>query len=232
MQTTRLTHIVRASLFALSTLNALTACSNDTRTVSAPTVPAVAKLVAKTDPSLLAAPVGTTIAGTQVQVQDANGNPIGGVTVSFTVYDGGSVSLVNTVSDANGLATVDWTLGTTAGADSLEASVGANVQTYLVATAQPGAVAQLVAVDGNQEQLAEGASAQLVVKALDQYGNVVPNANITWVDQSGGSLSATSSVTDASGLAQVTLTTDLAPEQYTVLAEAATVSVTFVDTSN
>lgn len=222
----------RTTLVAAFTLTTLAACGSDRTAATAPATPAVARLVAKTDPSQLVAAVGTTLSGTQVQVQDANGAPISGVVVSFTVFNGGSVSLVNTTSDGNGLATVDWTLGTVAGADSLEASVGANIMTYLVATATPGAVAQLVAVSGDQQQLAEGASAALVVKALDQYGNVVPNVAVTWTDESGGALSATTSTTDANGLAQVTLTTDLAPEQYTVMAQAASATVTFVDTSN
>jgi hypothetical protein len=92
-------------------------------------------------------------------------------------------------------------------------------------------VAQLVEVAGNQDVLGEGVSAQLVVKAVDQYGNAVSNSTVAWIDQGGGALSGTSTVTDANGLATVTLTTDLAPEQYVIVAQDGTATATFVDTS-
>ncbi|MCC7001465.1 MAG: Ig-like domain-containing protein [Gemmatimonadaceae bacterium] len=59
-----------------------------------------------------------------VKVQDAGGNGIAGVTVSFAVQSGGgSVTGASVVSDANGIATVgSWTLGGTFGANSVRAT--------------------------------------------------------------------------------------------------------------
>ena len=59
-----------------------------------------------------------------VKVQDAGGNGIAGVTVSFAVQSGGgAVTGASVVSDANGIATVgSWTLGGSFGANSVRAT--------------------------------------------------------------------------------------------------------------
>jgi hypothetical protein len=89
-------------------------------------------------------------------------------------------------------------------------------------------------MSGDQQAVADGGvSAPLVVKAVDQYGNGVPNVLVTWIDQAGGTLSATSTTTDENGLAQVTLTADANPESYTIVAEVGTASpIAFTATSN
>jgi adhesin/invasin len=222
---------VRAALFAWSMTSALTGCSSNSTT--APAAPVAAKIVNMTGAAQLVANVALAIpGGASVQVQDANGLPISGAIVTWTAFDGGSVSTATSTTDAKGMAVVDWTFGTVAGADSLRASTGTNISTWIVGTAQAGSVAQLIEVTGDQQVLGEGASTQLAVKAVDQYGNVVPNYPVIWLDQGGGALSGTSTVTDANGVAQVILTTDLAPEQYVIVAQAATATVTFVDVSN
>jgi adhesin/invasin len=211
----------------------LAACSNNKTTSTAPATPIATKIVNKSGDTPLVAPVGTNlISAASVEVLDQNGNPLPGVTVSWTAYDGSSVPVPNSITDANGIAVADWAFGTVAGVDSLQASVSATLSTYFVGTAQPGPVAQLVEVSGDQQQVAEGGSVQLVVQAVDQYGNAVPNASVVWVDESGGVLSGTATSTDANGLATATLTADLAAEQYLVMAEIGNVTVTFTDVSN
>ena len=60
-----------------------------------------------------------------VRVADAFGNPISGVSITWTPVGGGSVSEASTVSDAAGLASVTRTLGSAAGQQStLAASEG------------------------------------------------------------------------------------------------------------
>ena len=156
-----------------------------------------------------------------------------GAVITWTALDGGSVASTTSTSDVQGFASTDWTFGTVAGLDSLQAAVGSSISTYFVAAAQAGAFAQLVEVSGDQQVLGEGASSTpLVVKAVDQYGNPVAGVAVSWLDQNGGALSNSTTVTDADGLAQVTLTTDMAPEQYVILAQAATAAVTFTEVSN
>src|SRR6185369_8397190 len=51
-----------------------------------------------------------------VRVLDTFNNPVSGVTVTFTVQNGGgSTSATNVATDASGLASTGWTLGTTVG---------------------------------------------------------------------------------------------------------------------
>lgn len=222
----------RAATSVLFTL-ILAACSDNKATSTAPATAIATKIVNKSGDTPIMAPVGTSlVSAASVQVLDQNGNPMPGVTVTWTAYDGSSVPVPNSLTDANGIAMADWSLGTIAGVDSLQASVGTTLSTYFVGTAQPGPVAKLIEVSGDQQQIAEGGTVQLVVQAVDQYGNAVPNASVVWVDESGGALSGTATTTDANGLATATLTADLAAEQYLVMAEVGSVAVTFTDVSN
>ena len=223
---------VGAALVVWSIASALTGCS-DNKTTTAPKTPVAASIVNMSNPSLLIAPVATTIqGGASVQVLDANGAPVSGATVTWTAYDGSAVSSATSTTNSQGMAVVDWTFGTIAEADSLQASVNSSISTTIVGTALAGPVAQLVKVEGDQAVLGEGASTTLEVEAEDQYGNAVANTTVTWLDQSGGALSAATTVTDASGMAAVMFTADAAPEQYQIVAQDATASVTFVDSSN
>jgi len=223
--------MARAVLFACTVTFAMTGCSTS-NTPSAPAAPVAARIVNMTSAVQLVGPVASTVPGVSVQVLDANGAPVGGVTVTWTAFDGGSVSNATATTNGQGMATVAWTFGTIAEADSLQASVGTDLSTYIVGTAQAGPVTQLVVVSGDQQTIAEGASASLVVKAVDQYGNAVSGVAIAWTDQGGGLLSSATTLTDDTGQATVMLTADLSPEQYVVVAQASTATVTFVDYSN
>jgi adhesin/invasin len=218
-------------VFATALAVALAACHKDSP--AAPTLPT--KIAPTPGSNAQVGTVGQQLAApVTVQVLDANGNPMSGVTITWTILaGGGSLDASTSTTDASGNALVHWTLGTVAGADSLQALVGGAVWVDVGATAQPGAVASLQKVSGDQQNVPDGStSAPIVVEALDQYGNVVPNATITWMDENGGALSTTSTTTDSSGKATVTLATDQAPETYTIVAEDGSVQVTFVVTSN
>jgi len=169
-----------------------------------------------------------------VRVYDQNGSPMGNVVVVWTIVaGGGSLDTGLSTTDAQGDALVNWTLGTVAGVDSLEAYAGGAVSYIVVAKGQPGPVTTLSKVAGDQQAVAKGTtSAPLIVQARDQYGNLVPGSAITWVDQNGGALSAAQTTTDASGDASVTLTTDPSAETYTIVAQDGAARVTFVVTSS
>jgi hypothetical protein len=47
----------------------------------------------------------------KVLVSDSNGKPVSGIIVKFAANNGGSVSLAQSTSGADGIATVNWTLG-------------------------------------------------------------------------------------------------------------------------
>ena len=78
-----------------------------------------------------------------VEVRDQNGDPLEGVTVTFTVSaGGGSLSDTSVDTDANGLAQTALTLGNDPGANAVEASVE-----EITETATFNAVAELLEFD-------------------------------------------------------------------------------------
>ncbi|HEU0012321.1 MAG TPA: Ig-like domain-containing protein [Longimicrobium sp.] len=142
------------------------------------------------------ATVGTAVAvAPSVLVTDANGNPVPGASVTFTpTSGGGSVTGSPATTDANGIAAVgSWTLGTTAGGNTLTASTAGVADVVFTATATPGAVdhftveAQGGGPIGSQTA---GAPFGIRVTAQDQYGNTATSFTGTVEITSTGNLSA------------------------------------------
>jgi Flp pilus assembly pilin Flp len=193
--------VIAASLALLL----LAACSKDS---TSPTpVPATIAIVSGTSQ---VATVGTLLsAPVAVKVNDAAGNPVSGVAVTFTPASAsGTVSSAQATTDATGSAQVTWTLGTLAGTDSLMITAGTLTPLAVSATAMADAPSAIAIVSGNDQSAPVDStlSGMLAVKVTDQYGNVVPNAVVQWSNDSGGSLSATTTVTDSNGVAQVMYT--------------------------
>ena len=90
-----------------------------------------------------AAPAGSLLpTGLAARVTDAFGNPVAGVTVTWTVTTGGGVATPATsVTDANGVANSSWTLGGLVGAQTLTASALALTPAPFTATATAPAFA-------------------------------------------------------------------------------------------
>jgi hypothetical protein len=83
--------------------------------------------IAANSSTTLTAPPGTDVTELpSVLVLDQSGAPVVGATVTFTVTSGGGlVTGGNTTTNPSGIATVgSWTLGTTAGANTLVATTG------------------------------------------------------------------------------------------------------------
>jgi adhesin/invasin len=151
-------------------------------------------------------PAGTVLpAPLVVQVTDAFGNPIEGVTITWTP-DEGSVSEASTVTDGEGRTSINRTLGPTAGVQTTLASseglAGSPVVfTHTVTAGDPSGVR---IVDGNNQTAAPGATLpkDLVVEVIDAAGNPVVAAAVTWVVTAGeGTLSPTTGTTDDNGRA-------------------------------
>jgi len=219
----------------LSALAALvvgaSACSdnnNTTTALTATTIQANAATNAQTGV------VGTALArAVAVIVADQNGAPLANATVNWAVTaGGGSVASSTSVTDANGNATVVWTLGTTVGTDSLMASIAGGADAILTATATAAAASAVHVTSADTLTVTAGTTtAPLVVKVVDQFGNPIAGATVTWAVTAGGTLSAATSTTDATGSTQVTLATAAAPGSYTVTATSGTLTpVTFTIT--
>ena len=211
------------------------ACSKDS-TSPAPVPSAVAIVSGASQ----VATVGTALsAPIVVKVTDPSGNPVGGVSITFAPTSAsGSVSSAQATTDATGSAQVVWTLGTIAGADSLTITAGALAPISALATAMPDAPAAITIVAGNNQSapVDSALATVLSVKVTDRYGNVVPNAVVQWTTDGGGTLSATTTVTDSNGIAQVgyTLGPTAGPEDVvaTLMNVSTPMSTSFLEIGN
>src|SRR5207249_1352921 len=160
------------------------------------------------------ATAGTAVAiEPSVIVRDANGNPVGGVSVTFAVASGGgSVTPTTPVTtNANGIAAVtSWILGPTAGPNSLTATASglAGSPVTFTATGTAGAASSIALNAGNNPSALAGAPAVIEPSVIvrDANGNPVAGVSVTFaVASGGGSVTPTTPVTTgANGIAAVT----------------------------
>ena len=146
--------------------------------------------------------VGTTLPqALAVRLTDALGNPIPNATVSFTVTSGGGTATGSASTDANGEARASWALGGALGTQTVSASSGgASASFSATATVGPPATITKVSGDAQSGTIGQPLPQPLVVRVQDQFGNLVPAANVTWtVLHGGGSASPTEGPTNASG---------------------------------
>jgi hypothetical protein len=157
---------------------------------------ATASAVAKNGGDTQTGVAGTAVATPpSVKVTDQFGNPVQNVLVTFAVASGGgSVTGQAANTNATGIATVgSWTLGKTAGANSLTATASGLPAVTFSATGTPGAASQ-IKFTNTGPTLAAGQTFKFTTQVLDANNNVVPsstvafsssNANIATVDQTG-----------------------------------------------
>ncbi|MBY0490953.1 MAG: Ig-like domain-containing protein [Gemmatimonadaceae bacterium] len=185
---------------------------NATGTVGAATTLAANSLTTQT------ATVGTAVgAAPSVRVTDANGNGVSGVTVVFAVASGGGtiapVSPASVVTNASGIATLtSWTLGATAGANTVTATVTGLSGSPLTftATGTAGAATTIAATTATTQSATVGSAVAAApsVRVTDANGNGVSGVNVTFSITAGGGTTAPASpttiVTNASGVAALT----------------------------
>jgi adhesin/invasin len=146
-----------------------------------------------------------------VIVKDAAGNPVPGVSVSFTADRDGSVSPETVNTDQNGVAQVtSWTLGTSANG---QYSLTARVEGSSLAAVRFTAMARAGAAGGLRISAQPSATAQNglpfaqqpAIQVVDRDGNPAPQAGvqITASVAAGpnGALQNATATTDATGLA-------------------------------
>ena len=172
-----------------------------------------------------------------VEVRDQNGNPLGGITVTFVVSAGdGSLSDTSVDTDANGLAQSTLTLGSEPGTNTVEASVEEITEPVTFnaeASLPPPMPTALSIISGdNQNGLTgETLADPFVVEVRDQNGDPLEGVTVTFiVSAGGGSLSDPSVETDANGLAQTALT--LGNDPGTNAVEASVEEITETATFN
>ena len=166
-----------------------------------------------------------------VEVRDQYNDSMEGVTVAFIVRaGGGSLSDTSVITDANGLAESTLTLGSDPGTNTVEASVkGISQMAVFSAEANlpPPEPTVLSIVSGDNQNGLTGATLMnpFIVEVRDQYNDPMEGVTVAFIVKAGrGSLSDTSVITDANGLAESWLTLGSDPGTNTVEASVKGIS--------
>lgn len=168
--------------------------------------PVPSALVAVSGGSAQAGTVGLAVATAPMfEVRAENGRVIANVPLSVLVTAGGGTLVgAPTVSSDGPTSIGTWTLGGDLGAQSVTVTVAGLTPLVFTADAGAGAPAELQVVEGNNQFGVEGAETAfpLRVRVRDSFGNVVAGAVVTWsVSAGGGSLAASTSTSNAEGIA-------------------------------
>lgn len=146
-----------------------------------------------------------------VNVKDQFGNPVKGVRVTWAAgLFSGSVRAVADTTDNTGTASANWTLGTSAIAQSATATVTGLGPVTFNATATADTSRRLTLVSGGAQSGSAGSqlASNIVVRVADQYGNVIVGDTVIFTDSTagGGIIGTQRAGTDASGQATTTWT--------------------------
>ncbi len=191
------------------------------------------------------APVLSTI---PIQVQVANpynGAGVNGMTVTFSAKSGTFSPLSGvsqtTPSGVSGIVSTNYTFTKTAATVSITATLSGGGSVVFPETAVSGIPTKLVVFSGSAQTGQAGSilPKQLQIKVEDVSSNVMPGVTVTFVDKTGtGTLSATSGVSNASGVVPISYQLPNTPGAYKVIASAIvgqppkTITGTFTETSS
>ncbi len=156
------------------------------------------------------ATVGQTVAtAPTVKITNASGAAVRGVAVTFAVASGGgSLGATSATTGADGTASAaSWTLGTTAGTNTVTAQVsGGSGNVTFTATGLAAAASSLTKAAGDTQSatVRQSVATAPSVRVVDAFGNSVANVAVTFsVTTGGGTITGASTTTNASGTATV-----------------------------
>jgi hypothetical protein len=129
----------------------------------------------------------------QVRVTDLSGNPVAGISVTFTVTGGGGSAASTQITDAAGFASVSWTLGTVAGANTLDATAtlsGGAATVGFTATGQAGSAGKLAITTQPSATASSGVAfaQQPVIQLQDLNGNNLTTSGVAVIAAPPGSV--------------------------------------------
>lgn len=166
-------------------------------------------------------------------VKDASGNILGGISVTVTVTAGGG-----TIADAPAKTIAGsptpigtWTLGKTAGVNTVTITVGSLPPATITVNGKPGAPTSIVFVAGLNQAALAGTAVPVapVAQVRDQFANGVPGVPVTFsVADGDGTVFGIPVTTDASGNAAANswkLGKSAVPQALKATAGALTVTV-------
>ncbi|WP_172411135.1 MULTISPECIES: inverse autotransporter beta domain-containing protein, partial [Enterobacter] len=156
-----------------------------------------------------AAADGKSTNGIKAAITDRNGNPVSGMTVTFSVSDGATLNTNSAISDANGIVSAEVT-SVKSGHYTVTASVNGHTvakDTTFVSDMATSHVSKVVLLGGKDRLPANGRSSFIYsVAVTDKFGNPVAGVNVTPASDKAGVTLTTAGLTDAAGQTTVTLT--------------------------
>lgn len=153
-----------------------------------------------------------------VIVKDDKGSAVSGQTITWSVTGGGSVT-PGGATGANGQASATRTLGPNAGIQTTTAKLGSSVVGFTNISHIQGATQIALSSGNSQQDSVFATTAPLTVVVRDELNNPVANVTVNWaVTSGGGHLSGSTSLTNASGIAQIDDTLGSTPGPQSVTA--------------
>jgi adhesin/invasin len=155
------------------------------------------------------ATVGTALGSpAQATLQDQFGNGVAGADLTFAPSGTGSVDNTTVTTDANGNASVTWTLGTAAGAQTLDvtSTIGGVTPATANATATADVATTLAISAGDNQSATQGTAVATAPAVLvtDQFGNPVAGVAVTFAPSGDGTVTGSPATSDAMGIATLT----------------------------
>jgi uncharacterized protein (TIGR03437 family) len=154
---------------------------------------------------------------------DNNSNAMSDVTVTWTSTGPVTLSTTSTVTNSSGVAQVTATAGASAGAITVTATAGRLSQVFTLTSTAPLPTPATLTIqdpDENGQSAVEGAAFAhpLAVVVMGSDGKPMGGVTVSFAPSGPVALSATSAVTNLSGLAEVVATAGNYPGQATVAA--------------
>lgn len=161
----------------------------------------------------------------RVLVTDADGDPVPGVRMTFTVREGeGSADGIDVVTGPDGQASVgSWRLGPIPGRNVLIGEVPGLAPVEFVAEGTPGENGSMTIATGNHQYARIGQAVQVppAVVVRDRDDKPVPGRRVTFrIGSGGGVVEGADATTDADGIARVgRFQVGTTPGENTLIAE-------------
>lgn len=139
-------------------------------------------------------------------VKDANGNIMGGVSITVAVTGGGGTvtGSPNQTSSSGPTPVGQWTLGTTAGVNTITVTVDGLAPLVITVNGRAGAPASIAFVSGQEQSVLAGTvvGTAPVVQVRDQFNNGVSGVPVQFTIAEGdGAVSSSPVLTNAAGSA-------------------------------
>ncbi len=163
----------------------------------------------------------------RIKAEDAYGNGVSGVSVTWTPTSDGTVSNGTSTTNSSGQTATQWTLRTHTDKDTLIVSSNGLSSLYVTAKLIPDAPAIVLADSGDGRTGVAGNGQLIRARVTDHYGNAISGQKISFHPfNSDGYLSAYEVNSDAEGLAATTYTSPSNVDSSKVQAYVAGVDTT------